>query len=86
MMDFASITYLPDTRSKSKSNLEMSLTKDFTLSIELREICTVFHVCNPPCYLVNIIYYPHLTALSYRLEGKKSMRKHTKIKWNLRDF
>ena len=41
---------------------------------------------NPPCYLVNIIYYPHLTALSYRLEGKKSMRKHTKIKWNLRDF
>lgn len=39
---FASITYLPDTRSKSKSNLEMSLTKDFTLSIELREICTVF--------------------------------------------
>ena len=45
-----------------------------------------FHVCNPPCYLVNIIYYPHLTALSYRLEGKKSMRKHTKIKWNLRDF
>ena len=41
-MDFASITYLPDTRSKSKSNLEMSLTKDFTLSIELREICTVF--------------------------------------------
>ena len=39
-----------------------------------------------PCYLVNIIYYPHLTALSYRLEGKKSMRKHTKIKWNLRDF
>ena len=45
-----------------------------------------FYVCNPPCYLVNIIYYPHLTALSYRLEGKKSMRKHTKIKWNLRDF
>ena len=33
MIDFASITYLPDTRSKSESNFVMSLTNDFTLSI-----------------------------------------------------
>ena len=42
MIDFASITYLPDTRSKSTSNFVISLTKDFTLSIEFNEILTVF--------------------------------------------
>ena len=42
MIDFASITYLPDTRSKSTSNFVISLTKDFTLSIEFNEILTVY--------------------------------------------
>lgn len=42
MMDFASITYLPETRSKSLSNFVISFTKDFTLSIEFNEIFTVF--------------------------------------------
>ena len=37
MIDFASITYLPDTRSKSESNLLISFTNDFTLSIELKK-------------------------------------------------
>ena len=36
------ITYLPDTRSKSTSNLVRSFTKDFTLSMEFKEIRTVF--------------------------------------------
>jgi len=40
MMDFASMTYLPETRSKS--NLVRSFTKDFTLSMEFKEILTVF--------------------------------------------
>src|SRR5699024_387424 len=44
IMDFASITYLPDTRSKSKSNLESSFTKDFTLSMEFKDICTFFMI------------------------------------------
>ena len=42
IIDFASITYLPDTRSKSESNLLISFTNDFTLSIEFKEISTVF--------------------------------------------
>lgn len=42
IIDLASITYLPDTKSKSISNFVMSLTKDFTLSIEFNEIFTVF--------------------------------------------
>ena len=42
MMDFASMTYLPETRSKSVSNFVRSFTKDFTLSMEFKEILTVF--------------------------------------------
>ena len=42
MMDLASITYLPDTKSKSLSYFVISFTKDFTLSIEFNEICTVY--------------------------------------------
>jgi hypothetical protein len=44
MMDFASMTYLPETRSKSKSYLEISFTNAFTLSMELSEILTVFMI------------------------------------------
>jgi hypothetical protein len=43
-----SITYLPDTRSKSELNLDTSLTKLFTLSIVLRLIFTVFMVVTFP--------------------------------------
>ena len=42
MMDLASMTYLPETKSKSLLNFEISFTKDFTLSIEFNEIKTVF--------------------------------------------
>ena len=42
MMDFASITYLPLTKSKSVSYFVTTFTKDFTLSIEFKEIFTVF--------------------------------------------
>ena len=42
MMDLASITYLPDTKSKSQSNLLISFTNAFTLSIEFSEIFNVF--------------------------------------------
>ena len=38
IIDFASMTYLPDTKSKSWSNFVISFTKDFTLSIEFKEI------------------------------------------------
>ena len=38
----ASITYLPDTKSKSLSYFVIVLTNDLTLSIEFNEICTVF--------------------------------------------
>ena len=43
MIDLASITYLPDTRSKSQSNLLISFTNAFTLSIELSENFCCFH-------------------------------------------
>ena len=42
MMDFASITYLPDTKSNSASNLAISFTKLLTLSMEFKEILTDF--------------------------------------------
>ena len=42
IIDFASMTYLPETRSKSTSNLAKSFTKDLTLSMEFNEILTVF--------------------------------------------
>jgi len=59
-MDFASITYLPETRSKSESNLVRSFTKDLTLSIEFKEIFTVtmiipsceYDVCEFLCLLL----------------------------------
>ena len=40
MIDFASMTYLPEIRSKSKLNCVIALTKLFTLSMEFKEICT----------------------------------------------
>ena len=47
IIDFASITYLPDTRSKSESNLLISFTNDFTLSIEFKEYL-LFSLEKPP--------------------------------------
>lgn len=66
MMDFASITYLPDTRSKSVSNLERVFTKDFTLSIELSEIRIVF-ILNASLWLILN------SSLSYKEKGTKSI-------------
>ena len=40
MIDLASITYLPEMRSKSKSYWLIVFTKDLTLSIEFKEITT----------------------------------------------
>ena len=42
IIDFASITYLPDTRSKSVLKFVTSFTNALTLSIEFKEIFTVF--------------------------------------------
>ena len=42
IIDLASITYLPETRSKSESNFVTSLTNAFTLSMEFKEILTLF--------------------------------------------
>ena len=41
IMDFASIIYLPEIRSKSQSNLARMFTKDLTLSIESSDILMV---------------------------------------------
>ena len=40
MIDLASITYLPEMRSKSKSYWLIVFTKDLTFSIEFKEITT----------------------------------------------
>ena len=40
------------TQSKSQSNLLISFTNAFTLSIEFREIFNVFIMINPPLLLV----------------------------------
>ena len=80
MMDFASITYLPDTRSKSKSNLEMSLTKDFTLSIELEKSVLFFMFVILPVIWLTLDLLPSFNSFILPSGGKKSMRKHTKDK------
>lgn len=53
IIDLASITYLPDTRSKSTLNFAKSFTKDLTLSIEFKEIRTVF--AEKPLLLLYVI-------------------------------
>ena len=77
MMDFASITYLPDTRSKSKSNLEISLTKDLTLSMELSEICTVFIATILPALLVQA----HCLHVNITFRGRKKSRELIEPNW-----
>ena len=66
---------------KSKSNLEISLTKDLTLSMELSEICTVFIATilpDLPVYRLNT-YKTILPAegekvkLSFRSERPKTL-------------
>ena len=42
MIDLASITYLPETRSKSDSYFETVFTNDLTASIEFKLILTDF--------------------------------------------
>ena len=61
MIDLASITYLPDTKSKSLSYLVIVLTNDLTLSIEFNEICTVF-ISNPS---LNLQYLRSVTTYVY---------------------
>ena len=55
MMDFASITYLPETKSKSVLNLVTSFTNAFTLSIEFKEIYTVFILTTSLIFCSHII-------------------------------
>ena len=69
MIDFASITYLPDTKSKSQSNLLISFTNAFTLSIEFSEIFAVFSVITSLKYW--FIYSFHLTRTLKKSQGKK---------------
>lgn len=63
MMDFASMTYLPEIRSKSKSNCVMEFTNDFTLSMEFREICTVFILKTSLEYVFS---YSHSTVFPWK--------------------
>lgn len=65
MIDFASMTYLPDTRSKSLSNFVISFTNDFTLLIEFKEICTVFIKC---LLIVFLIHY-HIIGTNNKCQG-----------------
>ena len=69
MIDFASITYLQDTKSKSQSNLLISFTNAFTLSIEFSEIFAVFIVITSLKYW--FIYSFHLTRTLKKSQGKK---------------
>ena len=48
MMDFASMTYLPETRSKSVSNLVRSFTKISLYRWRFKESFNGFHVSVPP--------------------------------------
>jgi hypothetical protein len=73
IMDLASITYLPDTKSKSKSNFVISFTNDFTLSIEFSDICTVF-IDNPPYY--GVIY----RAILQIIDGKVKVKTYKESK------
>ena len=55
MIDFASMTYLPEIRSKSQSKRAISLTKAFTLSMESIRICAELN---------NASYYGRIFAKS----------------------
>ena len=48
IIDFASITYLPDTKSKSQSNLLISLTNDFHFINRVQRDLYCFHYENLP--------------------------------------
>lgn len=76
-MDLASMTYLPDTKSKSKSNWAIEFTKDLTLSIELSDINTVFIRKTPH----SLIYFTFILTFlinkvnNCELEKRAKMRK-----------
>ena len=73
IMDFASITYLPDTRSKSTSNFAKSFTKDLTLSMEFNEIRTVFRKkTSSCCALFQHYMLVKIITLYYKVMGEKS--------------
>jgi hypothetical protein len=79
MMDFASITYLPEIKSKSYSNCEITLTKDFTFPIEFNEICTVFIIENLLCYyLVIMIVKVFFGKVKYQYMTKAIKEKNEK--------
>ena len=85
MIDFASITYLPDTKSKSESNFVISLTNAFTLSIEFKHILTVFINITSSLNRFSIIIVVVIIKISlpipiyYILWSKKSTRKLIRI-------
>ena len=54
MIDLASITYLPDTRSKSQSNLLISFTNAFTFLLDLNHFCCTIFVAKHPVTKPNL--------------------------------
>ncbi len=72
IMDFASMTYLPDTKSKSKSNLLISFTNDFTLSIEFKEMSTVFiGITSFICFISYILRWEGIKVKVKNVRNKK---------------
>ena len=67
---FASITYLPDTKSKSQSNLLISFTNAFTLSMEFSEILAVFIIITSLDKFL-LFYSFHLTCQYPKSQGEK---------------
>ena len=57
MIDLASITYLPETRSKSDSYFVTVLTNDLTASIEFKLILTVF-IFRSPFFKETVSFVP----------------------------
>ena len=68
----ASITYLPETKSKSGSNL-CNIINSFTLSMEFKDILQS-SVTTPPLYQYNIYYI--LTNQSQYTKHKKSRKSY----------
>ena len=74
MIDLASITYLPDTKSKSQSNLLISFTNAFTLSIEFSEILTVFIEITSLEYLLVVFTVFILPACLIKVKVKRDKK------------
>ncbi len=84
MIDLASITYLPDTRSKSQSNLLISFTNAFTLSIEFSEIFCCFHCDITSLGLLVVCFTVLILPVGrIKVKGEKKRKNGSRISENV---